>query len=153
MLQVSLAFLHLLALGIGLGAVWARARTLRMLPDRGAIQRALTADAWWGAAAALWIGSGLWRLLADTEMTTSYYLHNHVFLAKMGGLVLILVLELHPMMVLVRWRAASARGTLELEAVAGPARRISAISYAECAVVVLMVLAAVMMARGYGAAG
>jgi putative membrane protein len=153
MLRISLAFLHLLALGIGLGAAWARARAFRTPPDRAAIQRAFTADAWWGAAAALWIASGLWRLLAGTEKATGYYLQNHLFLAKMGGLVLILALELYPMTVLVRWRAASARGTLQPDAVPGPARRIGVISYVECGVVVLMVLAAVMMARGYGAAG
>src|SRR5690606_27007787 len=109
MLRIALAFVHLLALGIGLGAVWVRARALRGTPDHAAIQQAMAADGWWGAAAALWIGSGLWRLLDGTEKATEFYLANHVFLAKMGGLLLILVLEIFPIVTLVRWRVASRR--------------------------------------------
>ena len=53
-LRWLLAAAHLLALGIGLGAVWARARAVgsRGL-DLGGIKRALIADAWWGVAALL----------------------------------------------------------------------------------------------------
>lgn len=35
-------------------------------------------------AAALWLGTGLWRLLARIEKNTSYYFHNHAFLGKMA---------------------------------------------------------------------
>ena len=110
MLRVALAALHLLALGIGLGAVWARARALGERPlDVSAARRAFAADTWWGVAAGLWIATGLWRLLAGTEKATSYYLHNHVFFAKMGCLALILVLELWPMTTLIRWRVTAKR--------------------------------------------
>ncbi len=150
MLRLSLAALHLLALGIGLGAVWARARALAAQPlDMAAVRRAFTADTWWGVAAGLWIGTGLWRLLAGTEKATSYYLHNHVFFAKMGFLVLILVLEAWPMTTLIRWRIAAKRDSdwRPSDTVAGGIR---AISYAETALVIAMVVAAVSMARGYG---
>ena len=36
------------------------------------------------ATAALWIGTGLWRLLAGTEKPTAYYLSIHVFYGKMA---------------------------------------------------------------------
>jgi putative membrane protein len=159
MLRLLLATLHLLALGIGLGAVWARARTLGGPLDRSALRRAFAADSWWGIAAALWIITGLWRLLAGTEKVTSYYLHNHAFFAKMGFFVLILVLEIWPMVTLVRWRRVTANagaGSVEATGVAvdvTAARRIATISYIEAALVICMVAAAVMMARGYGAAG
>src|SRR5919197_6664499 len=98
MLRWILAAIHLLGLGIGLGAVWVRARSLRVRPlDRPALQRTFAADSWWGLAAAVWIGSGLWRLLAGTEKPTAYYLSNHAFYAKMGLLVGILLLEVWPM--------------------------------------------------------
>ena len=150
MLRLALAVVHLVALGIGLGAVWARARSLAASRlDEGSVRRALVADAWWGIAALLWIGTGLWRLLAGTEKATGYYLSNHVFHAKMGLLAVILLLELLPMATLVRWRRADAA------TVAGEnppvARRIAAFSYVQAALVVGMVVAAVMMARGYGA--
>ena len=71
MLRLLLAALHLIALGIGLGAVWARGNALNRPLDRAAMVRAFHADTWWGIAAVLWISTGLWRLLAGTEKATS----------------------------------------------------------------------------------
>ena len=166
MLRLSLAALHLLALGIGLGAVWARARALGGELDDGALRRAFTADSWWGIAALLWLVTGLWRLLAGTEKLTSYYMHNHVFFAKMGLFVLVLVLEVWPMTKLIRWRIAVRRGIANgggtANGVTDPgidaadvatAGWISTISYAQAAIIVLIVIAAVTMARGYGVTG
>ena len=59
-----LAAFHLLALGLGLGAIWARAHWLRSSSDPRHLRYALAADTWWGLAALLWIGTGLWRMLA-----------------------------------------------------------------------------------------
>jgi putative membrane protein len=110
MLRITLAALHLVALGIGLGAVWARARGLGARPlDRASVRRVFAADGWWGVAAVLWLGTGLWRLLAGTEKATAYYVANHIFLAKMGFFVAILLLELWPAITLVRWRRVAAR--------------------------------------------
>ena len=149
-LRWVLASLHLLALGIGLGAVWVRAQAFRSPLGPDQLRRLFQADAWWGAAAVLWIGTGVWRLLAATEKSTGYYLQNHVFLTKMGLLVLILGLELWPMLTLLRWRRAHAQGrTFETGAAASLAR----ISLAQAALVVLMVFAATAMARGIGASG
>ena len=151
MLRIVLAVVHLLALGIGLGAVWARARALSERPlNRASARRAFTADAWWALAAALWIGTGLWRLLASTEKATGYYLSNHVFLAKMGCLAAILVLEVWPIATLVRWRRAAARGGSSWTPDLGQAAMVRVISYVEAVLVIAMVTAAVMMARGYG---
>ena len=152
MLRIGLAILHLLALGIGLGAVWARARALGELPlNRNSVRRAFAADGWWGFAAVLWIGTGFWRLLAGTEKATSYYLANHLFLAKMGFLVAILLLELWPALTLIRWRRLAARSGASWTPDASLAARIRAISYVEAALVIAMVCAAASMARGVGA--
>jgi hypothetical protein len=51
MLRWLLAAAHLLALGIGLGAVWARSRALRGSLDPAGLRRVLGADAWWSAGA------------------------------------------------------------------------------------------------------
>lgn len=143
-----LAALHLLALGIGLGAVWVRGRALRSNPDAGAIRRALLADSVWGAAAVIWISTGLWRLLGGFEKGTAYYLHNHVFLTKMALLLAILALEVWPMMTLIRWRRRITRGEPIDTRVAS---RIARISLVQAWLVVLMVFAATAMARGFGA--
>ncbi|MBA2458057.1 MAG: DUF2214 family protein [Gemmatimonadales bacterium] len=139
---------HLIALGIGLGAVWARARALQGPLDPPGLRRVFSADAWWGLAALLWIGTGLVRAFAGLEKGTGYYLHNHVFWTKMALLGLILVLEVSPMLAFIRWRTLVERG----EPVdTRPARRFARISYSQAGLVILMVLAATAMARGYGA--
>jgi putative membrane protein len=145
MLRWLLAALHLLALGIGLGAIWVRARGLRSELDVQALRRIFHADAAWGVAAALWISTGLWRLLGGLEKGTSYYLQNHMFLTKMGLFLLILILEIWPMVTLIRWRRLVAAGqSLDTSA----ARRLSNISFVQAGLVVLMVFAATAMARG-----
>lgn len=147
MTSILLAAVHLLGLGIGLGAVWARAQSFRGVLDGPGLKRLFAADSWWGAAAVLWIGSGLWRLLAGTEKPTGYYLQNHVFWLKMSALVAILLLELSPMVTLIKWRVASARGD---SIDTGRAPRFAVISYVQAALVLVMVLAATAMARGVG---
>ena len=149
-LRWLLAALHLLALGMGLGAVWARGRALQSRLDLEGLRRVFRADSLWGGAAALWLGTGLWRLLAGLEKTTSYYLQNHVFLTKMGLFLLLLALEIGPMVTLIRWRRMVSTGQLPDT---GPARRMAKISFVQAWIVVLIVFAATAMARGIGASG
>jgi putative membrane protein len=152
MLRIALAGLHLLALGLGLGAVLSRGTMLREPPTAASLTRAFRADTLWGIAAALWIGTGLWRVLAGTEKSLQYYLHNHLFYAKMGLLAAILALEVWPMMTLIRLRVAMARGEAgELTARSTTLGRIATISHIEGAIVVIMIFIAAAMARGYGA--
>jgi putative membrane protein len=141
------AALHLLGLGVGLGAVWARARALRGPLDPAGLQRVFYADGWWGAAAGIWIGTGLVRVIAGLEKGMEYYLQNHVFWGKMTLLLAILVLEVSPMMTLVRWRAQVRRGETPDTRLAG---RFASVSYLQVVLVLLMVLAATAMARGIG---
>ena len=79
-----LAALHLLALGIGLGAVWVRGNALRGQPDKPALQQAFLADTFWGIAAALWIVTGLLRagdpLTVSLESALGWTLPNATYL-------------------------------------------------------------------------
>lgn len=61
------ASVHLIALGIGLGAVWGRARALRSTLDAAGLRRVFHADTWWAVAAFLWLGTGLVRLFAGLK--------------------------------------------------------------------------------------
>ena len=107
-----LAALHLIALGMGFGAVWARAQWLAKAPhDRAALDRALTADAWWGVAFLLWVTTGLWRLFGGMEKQTAFYFDSHLFWGKMGLLAVILALEAVPIVTLTRWRPCCAPRT------------------------------------------
>ncbi len=147
MLRWLLAALHLLALGIGLGSVWARGRALRGLLDPVGLRGVFYADSWWGIAALVWITTGGARAFGGFEKGTFYYVHNSVFWTKMALLVLILALELQPMIALIGWRRAVARGEQPDTA---RAARFARISVAQAGLVILMVLAATAMARGYG---
>jgi putative membrane protein len=140
-----LASIHLLALPIGLAAVWLRARALRGSLDRHGIRRVLIADTWWGVAAVLWLSTGLWRWLGGIEKVRSYYLTQPMFHAKLGLFFVILLLELWPMVTFIRWRAGLARGVEPDVAKASSLARVSEI---EAALVVAIVFAATAMARG-----
>jgi murein DD-endopeptidase MepM/ murein hydrolase activator NlpD len=146
--RLLLAWLHLLALAVGLGGVWSRARALRRSfrdpEDVTALGRAFVGNAWWRVALVLWVVTGLWRLLAGTEKPTGYYFASRSFSLKLALVVAVLALEAWPMKTLFRWRAK--------RAVPDPrdARRIEMISYVQCALVVIVVAAAASVARGGG---
>lgn len=144
-LRWILASLHLLALGIGLAAVWARGHALRGELDRSRVGRVLLADTFWGIAALLWISTGVWRAFGGVEKGTDYYLSSTPFLIKMALLLAILVLEIRPMTTFIRWRTSLGKG----EPVStGSAMALGTISYVQVVLVVLMVFAATAMARG-----
>ncbi|HKA23668.1 MAG TPA: DUF2214 family protein [Candidatus Eisenbacteria bacterium] len=144
-----LAAAHLLALGIGLGAIWGRRRALLEVPDPAAIRRVLYTDTWWGIAAAIWISTGLVRAFGPFEKGRDYYFHNHWFLTKMACLGLILLLEIAPMMTFIQWRQRLAHH----ESVdTSKARLFAKTSLWQAILVLVMVLAATAMARGLGTA-
>jgi putative membrane protein len=142
-----LASLHLLALGVGLGAVWARGRSLSSPLNASDVRSVLFADMWWGVAALLWISTGLWRLLAGLEKDTGYYFQNHLFLTKMALLAIVIALEVWPMVTLIRWRRGLRTGE---QPVTRTAPALARISFVQAWLVVLMVFLAAAMARGYG---
>ena len=68
----------------------------------------------------------------------------------MGLLAVILVLEIWPMITLIRWRMANARVSLPLPVLQGMGRRLARVSDVQTVLVIAMVVAAVLVARGYG---
>ena len=142
-----LAATHLLGLGIGLGSAWARGLALRGQLDPAGLRRVFYADNWWGVSAIVLIGTGLVRAFAGFEKGSTYYLHNHLFWTKMALLGLILLLEIRPMVTLIRWRMQVGRGE---QPDTRSASRFAATSTLQAVLLVLMVLAATGMARGWG---
>jgi len=143
------AALHLLALGIGLGAIWWRALSLRGEINPENVKRVLYADNLWGVAALLWISTGLARAFAGLEKGSAYYLSNYAFWIKMGLLALILLLEVWPASTWVNWRIRLARGQ-QVEIDPGRKRLFSYISFIQSGLIVSMIFAATAMARGMG---
>lgn len=145
--RLLLAGLHLLALGVGLGAVWGRARALRDPLDDAGFGRLFRADAWWGVAGMLWLVTGLIRLFTSVEKGSAYYLHNHLFLTKMALFIAIVVLEVGAVRTIGAWRAALRRGDTPDTTRAAALSRISRV---QAGIIVAMVFLAAAMARGIG---
>jgi putative membrane protein len=141
------AAFHYLALGIGLPAIYLRGRALKGRLDADGLRRLFVADNVWGAAAALWIVTGLLRAFAGLEKGTAFYLASRLFWVKIGLFVLIVVLEIWPMVTFIGWRRQLGRGqTPDTSA----ARALYGTSHAEMALVIIIVFVATFMARGFG---
>ena len=141
------ASLHLLGLGLGLGAVYARSKALRGPLDDAGLSRVFLADMFWGIAGALWLITGLARAFGGFEKGTVYYMHQPLFHAKLGLFAVILILEGFVLMPLAKWRFERRAGRVPDTS---GARRLAAISHAQAGLIVVIVFLATAIARGMG---
>ncbi|SCX52477.1 putative membrane protein [Pseudomonas sp. NFACC32-1] len=142
----SLAAIHLLAFALGLWAVLTRGTALRRLAGGvDAVRNVLVADSVWGVSALVLLVTGGMRAFGGFEKGSDYYLHQPLFHLKMTLLLLILLLELVPMITLIKWRMALGKGVAIDASRAG---RLARISHVEALLMMLMVVAATGMARG-----
>lgn len=139
-----LSAIHVLTLALGLGAVVARGRALARPLDEAGWKRLLAADNAWGAAAALWIASGLGRVFYGGK-SPDFYWHNGLFWLKLTLFGLVFVLEASPMATFIRARIERQRGLPPPSFPVDVYRRINAI---ETGLVILIVFVAAFMARG-----
>ncbi len=139
------AALHYLALAIGLPAVFLRGRALKGPFDDTGFRRLFAADTAWGAAAALWLATGLLRAFAGLEKGTGFYLQSRLFYVKMALFLAIVALEVSPMLTFIAWRQARRRG---LRVDTSRARALFQLNHVQLALVILMVFVASAMARG-----
>jgi putative membrane protein len=146
-LSALVSALHVLALAIGLPSVWWRGRLLKGRLDAGALRQLFAADTLWGVAALLWIVTGLLRAFGGLEKGTEFYLHSPLFWVKMALLASVLLLEIWPMLVFIRWRGQLRRGQ---SPDISRARTFYVLNHAEMGIVVVMVFVASLMARGIG---
>jgi putative membrane protein len=100
-----------------------------------------------GARRAALARDGAAARLRGYEKGTTYYLGNHLFRTKMALFGAILLLELWPMVTLIRWRLTMRRGAAIDARVAPSLARISVV---QAVLVLAMVFAASGMARGLG---
>jgi putative membrane protein len=143
-IAACLSAIHVLALALGLGSVFVRGRALAGVLDETGWRRLLAADSAWGAAAGLWIISGLGRVFFGGK-ETPFYWRNGFFWVKMLLFAIVFVLELAPMMTFIRVRTARRRGQPLPRFPVEAYRRINS---AEIALVVTIVFVAAFMARG-----
>jgi putative membrane protein len=139
--------LHVLALALGLSAVFFRGRALKRPFDAENFRRLFAADTVWGIAAVLWLATGLLRAFGGLEKGTQFYLQSPLFWTKMALFATVVALEVWPMVTFIGWRAQQRRG---LQPDTSAARTLYVISHVEMALVVVIVFVASFMARGFG---
>jgi putative membrane protein len=150
MLRIALATLHLLGLSIAIASIYSRALSFSEIADRAALHRGYRADNWWGISALILIATGLWRAFGGMEKSSSYYWTSHIFQLKMALFGLVFLLEIWPMITLMSWRWAEKRSALPtMDVIRRRGKRIARISDLQTILVVGILVAAVMTARGY----
>jgi putative membrane protein len=122
-----------------------RASALRRLKHQEGVKDVFFADNLWGLAAALWIGTGLWRAFGGLEKGSEFYVHNTAFLVKMSLFIIVFILELRPMITLIKWRAQKSKGlSIDLSVAPSLART----TYIQLIILIPIVSMATAMARG-----
>lgn len=107
-----------------------------------------TADMILGIAAGALLVVGLMRVFYF-EKGATYYFHTWTFHAKFGLFILIGLLSIIPTIEFLRWRAAVKAGQVP-PITAGKLKSIRSIIHVEMVGVVVIILFAVLMARGVG---
>ncbi|RRW54339.1 MULTISPECIES: DUF2214 family protein [Pseudomonas] len=144
--QWVLAAIHLFAFALAFWAALTRGTAFRKLSaGTGEVRRVLLADNLWGLSALTLLITGAMRAFGGYEKGSDYYLHQPLFHLKMTLFLLILLMELAPMITLIKWRIASSRGAA-LDS--GRAKSYARISHVEALLLILMMVAATGMARG-----
>jgi putative membrane protein len=146
-LSYIIATLHILTFGIGFYSIWSRANALKKLRDASGLNDVFKADNFWGLAAVLWIVTGLWRAFGGLEKGSNYYLHSTAFIIKMALFLLVFIIEINPMVTLIKWRMQKRKNELiDFSA----ARRLAFLSHIELGLITIIVCFATAMARGIG---
>lgn len=107
------------------------------------------ADNAWGISAIVLIASGLTRAFTTYEKGSAFYLNNTVFYLKLGLFALVFVLEILPMITLIRWRIATAKGHgIALAELSHKSGWMRVISIVQAILLVAFLVLGPIMARG-----
>ena len=139
--------LHVLAIALALGSVFARGRALRGPLDDAGLRRLFAADNAWGLAAAVLVITGLWRAFGGLEKGTEFYVASWMFWTKMTLFVVIVALEIRPMVTFIGWRRELGAGR---RPDTSRARTLYTITHIQMALTAVVVFVAAFMARGFG---
>ncbi len=147
MISAVVSALHVLAVALGLPAVYLRGRALKAPLDDAGFARLFAADNVWGLAALLFLATGPLRAFAGLDKGTQFYVTSALFWAKLALFALVFVLEIGPMLTFRRWRR-QLRGGGRPDT--STARTLYIVTHVEMALVVVIVFVAAFMARGFG---
>jgi putative membrane protein len=150
-LSTVLAALHFLGLGLAFLGSGSRINAFDKVAqgDRGQLKTVFAADNIWGASAILLLATGLVRAFSSYEKGSAFYLNNTAFYVKLGLFLLVFALEILPMLTLIKWRIAEAKGSIvPTELLVKKSRKMRRISIVQMFLLIALVLTALTMARG-----
>lgn len=146
-MAILISFLHFLALLIGSAGIVVRIFGLKENLERSNnLEKIYFGDNLWGLAALVWIVTGLVRVFGDFDKGSQYYLTSHWFYLKMSLFALIFVLEIYPMITLIKWRMRNKQDLIPNDL--AKLRVMYKLSLIELSVLVFIPLCATIMARG-----
>jgi putative membrane protein len=140
------AFLHHLAAFTLVSAIAIEFALIRGELTFASARRLQVTDMVYGIAAGGLLVVGLLRVFFF-EKGAAYYLHSHAFLLKLSLFVVVGLLSIIPTMEFLSWRGAIKAGQAPVME-APKRRRVNAVIHAELAAIVIILLCAVIMARG-----
>jgi len=148
LLDALFSFLHFTALLVMAGALSAEAFILRLPASGPQIRLLQRVDAFYGGSSVVLIAAGVCRVLYGAKHW-SYYVEEPFFWAKMGMFVLVGLLSIPPTIRFIGWARAlkTDAAFLPPEAQTKGVRRYVMIELHGLALIVVF---AVLMARGYG---
>jgi putative membrane protein len=114
-------------------------------------RRLRNTDNFFGAAAAAVLVIGMLRV-AYFEKGPAYYWHDAFFLTKFGAFVITALISIYPTVMFISWGKALQAGNAP-EIAAGQARRVRLCLMLEASGIVVILLCAAFMARGFGFRG
>ena len=148
-LEAILAYLHIsaiLALVVFISSEAALCRPQWL--NAQVVERLVTVDRIYGISAVAVLVTGLLRIFLGAK-GANWYLHNWLLHAKIGMFVVVALISIAPTLRFIRWRKAlRANGTLPTEDEVKRARKLVML---QAHIIPLIPLAAVFLARGFGA--
>jgi putative membrane protein len=147
-LDAALSFLHFTFVLILAAAIGAEAFVLRLPLTAPVIRLLARIDLFYGLAAGALVAAGFSRVYFGAG-DEDYYLSNHAFWGKMAAFAAIGVISIWPTMKFIAWSRAVKKDA----AFAPPPQAVKQVRLLvtiEAHLLLLVVLFAVMMARGFG---
>jgi len=145
-MNLLVAFLHHLAAFTLVSSLVAEMMLIRQPLSLSSAKSLRTLDSIYGVSAMLIVVMGILRVIYF-EKGTAYYLHNHAFMLKMTAFIVVGLLSIYPTMIFLRWGPALKQNQLPQVSPA-QATKIRRVLHLELAGVVIIILGAVLMAKG-----
>jgi len=147
-LDAALAYLHHLGIGVLVVCLAMETALVREPVGQNLFIRLARIDAGTGFAAMVILFAGIGRVLYGLK-GAEFYISNHVFWTKMVLFVLAALASIPVTVNILKWRRAAAEDAA-FQPASGQLRRVRMHINAEWALLLMIPLAAVLMARGFG---